>query len=83
MDEYFSLDNWDFGDTFYFSELSAYLHSKLTGMISSVILVASDSEQQFGTLYEIKSKPNEIFVSAVSASDISVITTLSPKEFLS
>ena len=23
LNQYFSLDNWDFGDTFYFSELSA------------------------------------------------------------
>ena len=28
MDTYFSINYWNFGDTFFFSELSAYLHEK-------------------------------------------------------
>jgi hypothetical protein len=39
MDAYFSLDKWDFGDTFYFSELAAYIHSQIGDIVSSVVLV--------------------------------------------
>jgi len=39
LNEYFTIDKWDFGDTFYFSELSAYLHSELGDIVSSVVLV--------------------------------------------
>mgnify|MGYP003326689611 FL=1 len=29
INEFFALDNWDFGDTFYFTELAAYIHLSL------------------------------------------------------
>ena len=29
INEFFSLENWDFGETFYFSELSAYVMNQL------------------------------------------------------
>jgi len=76
MNNYFSIDNWDFGDTFYFSELSAYLHSVLGDLISSAVLVPVDPSMSFGDLYEIKSAPYEIFTSAAQASDIVVISAL-------
>ena len=80
MDSYFSIDNWDFGDTFYFSELSAYLHSSLGDIISSAVLVPNDPTLTFGDLYEIRSAPYEIFVNAAQASDITVISALTPAE---
>jgi len=80
MNNYFSIDNWDFGDTFYFSELSAYLHSVIGDLINSVVLVPNDPNLSFGDLYEIKSAPYEIFVNAAQATDISVITALTPSE---
>jgi len=42
MNAYFSIDKWNFGDTFYFSELAAYLHRQLGTIISSVVLVPLD-----------------------------------------
>jgi hypothetical protein len=80
MNNYFSIDNWDFGDTFYFSELSAYLHSALGDLISSAVLVPNDPSLSFGDLYEIKSAPYEIFTSAAQASDIVVISALTSSE---
>jgi hypothetical protein len=76
MNTYFSLDNWSFGDTFYFSELTSYLHVQLGGLISSVILVPNDPTKKFGDMYEVRSGPNEIFVNGASASDISIIASL-------
>jgi len=76
MNNYFSLDKWDFGDTFYFSELAAYLHAEMGGIISSVVLVPLSPEKSFGDLYEIRSEPNQIFVNAATVNDVDVIEAL-------
>lgn len=76
MNNYFSLSNWDFGDTFYFSELAAYLHAELGGIISSVVLVPLNPEKSFGDLYEIRSTPSQIFVNAATVNNIEVIQAL-------
>lgn len=80
MNNYFNINNWNFGDTFYFSELSAYLHSKIGDLISSVVLVPNDPTLVFGDLYEIKCLPYEIFVNAATANDVLVIAALTPAE---
>jgi hypothetical protein len=76
MNEYFSIDKWNFGDTFYFSELAAYLHRQLGTIISSVVLVPLDTQKSFGDLYEIRSEPNEIFANAATIDNIEVIEAL-------
>lgn len=80
MNSYFSINNWNFGDTFYFSELSAYLHDQLGELISSAVLVPNDPTMSFGDLYEIKCAPYEIFVNAATADDVLVIAALTPAE---
>jgi hypothetical protein len=76
INEYFSITNWDFGDTFYFSELSAYLHTKLSSIVSSIMLVPLSGQLRFGSLYEIKSRPDEIFVSTATVDNIEVIDSI-------
>ena len=76
INDYFTIDKWNFGDSFYFSELAAYLHTQLGSIISSVVLVPLNPLKSFGDLYEIRSAPNEIFVSAATVADIEVITAL-------
>jgi hypothetical protein len=76
MNSYFSIDKWNFGDTFYFSELAAYLHRQLGTIISSVVLVPLDQQKSFGDLYEIRSAPNEIFANGATISNIDVIEAL-------
>jgi len=80
MNSYFSINNWNFGDTFYFSELTAYLHDQLGELISSVVLVPNDPTQSFGDLYEIKAAPYEIFVNGATANNVVVIAALTPAE---
>jgi hypothetical protein len=76
MNNYFTLDKWDFGDTFYFSELAAYLHAEMGGIISSVVLVPLNPQKSFGDLYEIRSEPNQIFVNAANVNNVEVIEAL-------
>lgn len=80
MNNYFDINNWNFGDTFYFSELSAYLHNEIGDLISSAILVPNDPTMKFGDLYEIKCAPYEIFVNAATSNDVLVIAALTPAE---
>jgi hypothetical protein len=76
LNDYFSIDIWNFGDTFYFSELAAYIHRNMGGIVSSVVLVPLDPLKSFGDLYEIRSAPDEIFVNAAGVSSVEVITAL-------
>jgi hypothetical protein len=76
MNTYFSIDKWNFGDTFYFSELAAYLHRQLGTIISSVVLVPLDPQKAFGDLYEIRSQPNEIFANGATVDNVDVIEAL-------
>ena len=76
IDSYFAIENWNFGDTFYFSELSGYLHQNIGDVVSSVVLVPLSPQKSFGDLYEIRSAPNEIFVNAATVADIQVIEAL-------
>jgi len=76
MNNYFSIDKWNFGDTFYFSELAAYLHRMLGTIISSVVLVPLNTQKSFGDLYEVRSAPNELFVNAATIDNIEVIEAL-------
>lgn len=80
MNNYFNINNWNFGDTFYFSELSAYLHAECGDLISSAVLVPNDPTKKFGDLYEIKCMPYEIFVNAATANDVLVVAALTPAE---
>jgi hypothetical protein len=76
INAYFTIDKWDFGDTFYFSELAAYLHERMGSIVSSVVLVPLNPLKTFGDLYEVRCAPNEIFVSAATVNDVEVITAL-------
>jgi len=76
MNDYFSIDKWNFGDTFYFSELAAFLHRNLGSIVSSVVLVPLDQQKYFGDLYEIRSEPNEIFANGATIDNIVVIDAL-------
>jgi putative flippase GtrA len=76
VNNYFTIDKWDFGDSFFFSELAAYLHTQMGSIISSVVLVPLNPLKSFGDLYEIRSAPNEIFVNGATVADVQVIDAL-------
>lgn len=76
LNEYFTIEKWNFGDTFYFSELSAFIHSNIGSQVSSVVLVPLNPDKSFGDLYEIRSAADEIFVNGATVADIEVISAL-------
>ena len=76
LNNYFAIENWDFGETFYYTELSAYLHKVLAPDVSSIILVSKDQLLTFGSLFQIDAQPDEIFVSAATVDDVVIIPAI-------
>ena len=76
INEYFSIQNWDFGETFYFTELAAYIHKELSGIVSSFVIVPQGADSVFGDLFEIKPSSNEMFIPDVTINDIDIIDAI-------
>ena len=73
INEFFALDNWDFGETFYFTELTAYVMQQLAPSIVTFVIVPVQESQNFGSLFEIKSESDEIFISGATVADVTII----------
>jgi hypothetical protein len=73
VNNYFSIDFWDFGDTFFASELAAYVHQQLPTIVGGFELVPLNGEAKFGFLQQIKAEANEIFISVAKVSDVEVV----------
>ncbi len=82
INEFFALDNWDFGDTFYFTELAAYVHTQLAPDLYTVVIVPNQSGQSFGSLFQIGCAADEIFISGATVSDVSIITALDANQLV-
>ena len=76
INRFFALDNWDFGDRFYFSELATYVMNELSPNISTFIIVPDQEDQTFGSLFEIKAESDEIFISSAEVTDIDIIDAI-------
>lgn len=76
MNEYFDIQNWDFGDTFFASEMISFLHDELAPYAASIVLVPTNPAQQFGSLYQIVAEPDQLFISAATVADIEIIDAI-------
>jgi len=76
INEFFALENWDFGDNFYFSELSTYVMNRLAPNITNFIIVPKQSKLTFGSLYEIKAEKDQIFINGSTVDDIEIISAV-------
>ena len=73
INEYFALENWDFGEIFYFTEMSTYIHKELTGHIASIVIVPQDAPSLFGNLFQVTPEPDELFISSAKVADVQII----------
>jgi hypothetical protein len=76
---FFDLRYWEFGEGFFFSELSSAIHADIGPEIDSVILVPSYTQNQFGDLYQIQAKEDELFIPDVTSNDIDVVSEYTPE----
>ena len=76
INQYFSLENWEFGETFYFSEMSAYIINELAPDVVTFLIVPVQSDQTYGSLQEISCEVNEIFISGATVNDLDIIDAI-------
>lgn len=73
INEFFALENWEFGDSFYFSEMSAYVMNRTAPYLVNFIIVPRQESLNFGSLFEIKSESDQIFINGATTDDIEII----------
>jgi hypothetical protein len=76
--DFFDINDWNFGDTFNFTELSTYVHNSLPNQISSFVIIPAEQINKFGSLFQIFSEDNEILMPHVTIDDIEIVSSLSP-----
>ena len=76
INQFFALENWDFGDTFYFTELATYVTTQLAPNISSIVIVPNQSSLHFGSLFEITSFGYELFINGATVNDVTIVTSI-------
>lgn len=76
IDEYFNINNWDFGESFYYTELSAYIHQSLVGIIGSIVIVPTNQSSSFGNLFQIRCEPDELFISTATVANVQIVNNL-------
>lgn len=70
INSYFSINNWDFGETFYFSELATFIHNNLIGQVAQIDIESVDPNLSNISLSEIKCNSDELFMPIVEAGNI-------------
>ena len=73
INQFFALENWDFGETFYFTELATYVTNQTAPDIVTFVIVPEQESQVFGSLFEIKSEMDEIFISGATVDNLEII----------
>jgi hypothetical protein len=76
INNFFDISLWDFGETFYFTELAAYVHNELIGVISSFVIVPESSTSVFGSLFQITPLTDELFIPDATVIDIDIVTSI-------
>lgn len=79
INDYFDIDNWDFGDSFYFTELAAHIHNWLSGHVASVVIVPRFETSSFGDLFQIKCEPHELFLSTAKVNNVIITNQYTSK----
>ena len=75
INTFFSLDNWSFGDTFYFSELSTYVMNQLTPDVINFAIVPTQPGSYFGNLFEIHCPSDQILISSATTDNIVIVSS--------
>jgi len=76
IDTYFSLANWDFGQNFYFTEMSTFIQMNLATIVATIVMVPTNGSAKFGDLFEIIANPDEIFISCAPVQNIVIVGSL-------
>ena len=73
---FFDISFWEFGETFYFTELSAVIHKELASDVNSVVLVPVYPNHFFGDLFQVNIQEDEIVQADIDIADIEIVSSL-------
>jgi hypothetical protein len=76
INSFFTLRNWDFGDTFFFTELATFIHNFMAPDLANIVIVPRSNNQSFGSLFQIISKSDEIFISSATVDNVEIIDSI-------
>jgi len=82
INEFFALENWEFGDSFYFSEMSAYVMNRTAPFLVNFVIVPRQNNLSFGSLFEIKAESDQIFINGATTDDIEVVAGITASTIL-
>ena len=80
INNFFDINNWDFGDRFYMGELTTYILNTVAPDLANIVIIPRQSSQAFGSLFEIQSNPDEILISAATVDDIEIVSAITASE---
>jgi hypothetical protein len=80
INNFFDINNWDFGDRFYMSELTTYILNSCAPDLSNIVIVPKDPLQVFGSLFEIQSRADEILISGATVDNVDIVTAITASE---
>jgi hypothetical protein len=83
VNEFFALENWDFGGDFFFSELLTYVMNRLAPNIVNFIIVPKQSTLSFGSLFEIRAEKDQIFINGATVNDVEIISAITASKIRS
>ena len=79
INSYFDINKWEFGQTFYFTDLASYIHAALPNDINSIVLVPSYGNHLFGDMFQVYAREDEILQPSINIEDIVIVDSLNPK----
>lgn len=71
---FFDISAFEFGETFFFTELASAIHMDLATEISSVVLVPTLSTSQFGDMLQVQAREDEIIYPDINVEDIDIVS---------
>lgn len=76
VNNFFTIDNLEFGQSFYATALQAVVHKELPLDVASIVLVPEFPTNYFGDLMQVNAGEDEVLVSALELKDVMVVEAL-------
>jgi hypothetical protein len=77
INSYFTIEAWNFGDTFFAQDMLSKIQTQLAGEINSIVLVPSYANNYFGNMLIVECGMHEILQSCATIDDIDIVSTYS------
>ncbi len=77
--DFFDINTWEFGQTFYFTKLSTAIQTQMPSDIDSVVLVPTYATNQFGDMFQVQIREDQIAQPSITVDDVQIVPSLTPQ----